>query len=48
MPIRLWRIGGNEGGADCVRFSRLDFFDEAGGINPRFYGFGGLHPSFFH
>jgi hypothetical protein len=44
---RLWRIGGNETDADCVRFSRLDFFDGAGVINSRFYGFGSLRESFF-
>jgi hypothetical protein len=44
---RLWRIGGNETDAHCVRFSRLDFFDDEGLINERFYGFGGLDPAFF-
>ena len=44
---RLWRIGGNETDEHCVRFSRLDFFDDAGVINSRFYGFGGLRESFF-
>jgi hypothetical protein len=44
---RLWRIGGNETDARCVRFSRLDFFDETGAINERFYGFGKLRESFF-
>ena len=44
---RLWRIGGNETNDHCVRFSRLDFFDEDGAINSRFYGFGKLQGWFF-
>jgi hypothetical protein len=44
---RIWRVGGNEGDRDCVRFSNQVLFDETGVIHGDFYGFGKLDASFF-
>jgi hypothetical protein len=44
---RLWKVGGNEGARDCVNFSEITYFDEAGVINGDVTGFGKLRASMF-